>query len=165
MNTDKAEEFCRGLSLMVRGGFDPMGPFTQACHETFFFEKTIGKYNFWGLKAPKWFKGKRLSVLTHEHENGVTVKVMQDFCDWDTIAEAINFYTRRIAKIYPEAFKGRRFYKLFFEGLQKGKFGAWATDPLYVEKLMTRYKQITQDQSILEIVLPCIHEFVKLHSQ
>ena len=66
------------------------------------------------------------------------------FIDFPSANEAIIFYTNFIERRYPEAFKNRREYKAYFNGLICGE-REYATDPAYVLKLSKVFETIGGD--------------------
>lgn len=178
MNWQIAELYAHDMSPLSRGGFDPWGPWIHAIEETGYFNHVIGKFNFWGLKAPKWWQGKRVEVMTSEflssnlelceknnclrkeaHFHRVPGKAL--FMDFDDMGHAFRIYVNRVTRLYPDAFANRRFPVLFFEGFQNGKW-KWSTNQNYVHAMTTLYNQLVKDKEHLEVLLPRIKEFIEI---
>mgnify|MGYP001558657310 CR=1 FL=1 len=178
VNWKKAEEFAAGMGSLSRGGFNPYGPWAQAIQESKWFNRVIGEWNFWGIKAPKWWHGKKVEVLTHEwvnskldicfanncprfgkEEHQHKIKRKELFVDFNNIGHAMRFYANRIARLYPAAWKNRGVVNLFFDGLQSGRW-KWATDPVYADSLKRLYMQVYNDKEHKEVLEPRFREYI-----
>lgn len=127
--------------LHILSGFDLLIPYTHAYHESGAFQKVIGNYNFWGIKKPQKWTGKIIDITTHEYINDKKVKVIDAFIDFNVCSEALLWYENLIRRLYPESYKNRTDYKLYFEWLTAGKY-KYATDKFYSAKLINLYEQL-----------------------
>lgn len=138
---NKRDEFKAEFVFIDELGFDPMIVYTHAWHESGGFKRIIGNYNFWGIKCPRKWTGKKVLVNTHEYIKGVRTPTTEYFCDWPDLKGAILWYTGLISRLYPEAYNARTDHKIFFPALVNFKY-KYATDPLYPELLIKLYEQL-----------------------
>ena len=140
-------EFIKSLSVVKKADFSPWAVYTQACHETGFFYRVIGRNNYWGIKKPRDWHGPTARTLTKEWENDREIIKVAEFADWDTAEEALGFYTALIERLYPDSYRCRSCHNCFFRNLISGKF-KWATDPNYDRKLLTLYDMVRREPEI-----------------
>ena len=178
MNWEKAKEFIGGLSILTRQCYDPWGPYTHAVHETGFFKRVIGGFNFWGMKKPMKWTGIVIEVPTHEwveakpktcekikcanklwHDHKISS--IEKFVDFPDMESAMKHYSSKIEELYPLAHRRRHLAPWFFEGLQSGKPFRWATDPHYFDSLKRLHAEISVDNEHRELMRPRIADFVK----
>jgi hypothetical protein len=138
MKMGRKEEFEFEFTFINGLGFDPWIVYTHAYHECGGFKKVIGNYNFWGIKKPKAWTGKVIQVLTHEYINGEKIETYADFIDFNDIKGAIIWYANFISRMYPEAWKVKDNYQLYFPALVSFAH-IYATDPVYSTKLIRLY--------------------------
>ena len=148
----KKEEFISVLPVLTEQGFDPYIPFTHAWHESGNFTRVIGQYNCLGIKKPKIWDGKIVTVLTHEYINGKKVPVTGVFIDFATMENFFLWYGDLIYRLYPFSWQNRNNYQNYFLGLMSGKFH-YSTHPEdkhpnYPEKLILLYEQLKQNKVI-----------------
>jgi len=135
----KELEFIKALIRVAEPlGFCTAAIYAQAHLETDGFKKVIGKHNYWGIKKPKRWKGKTHKRPTIEVIKGKRKRVTGIFIDFATVNEAIRWYIGLIERLYPQAYTMRKHAADFVRGLIGKKF-KWATDPIYVKKVLARY--------------------------
>ena len=122
-------------------GFDPMIVYVHAWHESGNFKHIIGNYNFWGIKCPKAWTGKKILITTHEYINGVKTEVQDWFIDFSDMKGAIIWYADFISRMYPQAYAMRANYKGYFPALVTYK-NIYASDPEYSKKLVALYEEL-----------------------
>ena len=141
----KLESFCDALIPICQlEGFNPWCILAQSWHESGAFKRVIGNYNYWGIKKPRKWTGKVCSVITHEYEQGVKIKMRLDFIDFEHLSQAIYWYISLIQRLYPKAFINRDNPSGYFLGLIIGAY-KYATDPEYVPKLESTYKKLKKN--------------------
>lgn len=143
----KKDEFIQSLAISKSLGFNDWCVLTHAWHESGGFEHIIGEYNFWGIKKPKKWDGKVLSIKTHEYSLGSKIHLTDLFIDFDTINEALNWYCDFIQRLYTNSFYNRQIPELYFRGLVNGRY-KYATDPKYAEKLISLYQTLLLREDI-----------------
>lgn len=137
----KENVFIHNITDLWKLGWNPAIIYIHGFHESGGFKKVVGLNNYWGIKASKSWKGKKVRVVTHEFVKGKLIKVNHWFRDWDTCEEALSWYLSLIKRLYPESYGYRSNYKKFFVWLVKGKF-RYATDKKYVIKLIKLYEEL-----------------------
>lgn len=140
----RIQEFIKALKVAVLLDFSKWAVFTHAWHESGTFKHIIGNYGYWGIKKPKDWQGKTISVRTHEYINGKRISVMADFIDFDSAKSAMSWYCNFIRRLYPNAYENRNDPVKYFEGLVNGKL-KYATDPNYPQKLISLYKVLKDE--------------------
>ena len=109
----------------------------QTALETGNFKHFRG-FNLAGIKSTAgWEKvgGKVWSAGTSEFQGGAMVKTTARFRAYDDLAHFLSDYAGLIYRCYPLVVKNVDCVWLALAGFYKGKYGAWATDPKYYEKL------------------------------
>jgi len=144
---DKAEKFKEALQIVKDNGFDPLAVLTHAWHESAGFTRVIGNHNYWGIKTPKNWQGLVKCVLTHEVIKGKRIEVHAYFIDFETLHGALEWYMSLIKRLYPESYAHRSDPEQYFKGLVSGKY-QYATDPHYLEKLITLYGDLKRIYSV-----------------
>lgn len=139
----KQDDFKVEFTFINGLGFEPMIVYTHAYHESGGFKHVIGCYNFWGIKCPQKWTGKKVLVNTHEYINGKKIPTTEYFCDWPDLKGAILWYAGLISRLYPEADKAKTDYKTFYPALVNFKY-KYATDPAYPGKLIKLYEELAR---------------------
>ncbi len=75
------------------------------------------------------------------------VGLPQQFCDWPTCEQALLFYADLVKRLYPFSYANKKDPYNYFRGLVDGKL-KWATDPLYITALESRYQVLQKDAGI-----------------
>ena len=95
--------------------------------------------NYKKIKGNNLFniKGKGQKFRTHEFYNGKKVYVTDSFRRYPSINASIDDYLAFLKDRYPVAYKGLRLKDkdVFLSGLMDGKYGKYATDPRYKQKI------------------------------
>jgi flagellum-specific peptidoglycan hydrolase FlgJ len=110
---------------------------SQLALETGHFKSFRG-FNLAGIKStPGWEKvgGKVWSAGTSEYQGGKMVQTTGRFRAYDDLAHFLDDYSSLIHRCYPITVRNLDCLWLCLAGLYKGKYGAWATDPKYYDKL------------------------------
>lgn len=136
-------------------GISPEAIIAQAALETGWGKSAIGN-NIFGIKAAGW-NGKTQSVLTWEHINGQNVQIMDEFRDYDSIADSFADHFSFLEKNsrYKKAgvFEAKGDVE-YFEALQRA---GYATDPAYAAKLssiLNTVKKYTAGMERVEVAAP-----------
>ena len=162
MNYAKSKLFTLGLEKLVDLRYDPLGPYTHAAHETFFFDRIIGDFNFWGMKVPRYWTGKIVEIQTKEYKDGKYIKIVDKFVDFDNLNHAFEHYDKSIKRLYRDAYElkflGIAFLEKLSDSDEKNEF-KWATDKDYFKKLKIRYCQIMND----ELQFNMLSKLIKKH--
>ena len=87
--------------------------------------------NFWGIKKSSIWDKFILNPLDKQY-----------YCRFDDPAEAVGFYDLFIKRGYPDSYKNRNSYRLFFPLLRQGKFGAFCPLTNYAVNCIIRYEQL-----------------------
>ena len=87
--------------------------------------------NFWGIKKSSIWDKFILNPLDKQY-----------YCRFDDPAEAVGFYDLFIKRGYPDSYKNRNSYRLFFPLLRQGKFGAFCPLTNYADNCIIRYEQL-----------------------
>lgn len=92
-------------------------------------------HNLFGIKASSNWKGKVVSVMTTEYENGVPRKMPQNFRAYDSYADSFADYARLISS-------NQRYSDVVGapsaeEGARRIQAAGYATDPAYADKLIS----------------------------
>lgn len=134
MNLKMAQIFADGMSILSRGGYDPRGPYAQACAETGWFDHSYGYgFNFWGIKKFKGWRGATIAKLSDEEIKGVRVPKTSIFCNPKNLAEGMQMYSKFVSSRYKDAWMVRQDAKSYLSAIADGK---WATDSAYKENLL-----------------------------
>lgn len=83
--------------------------------------------------------------LSAEDVNGRDVKKVSSFRKYPTIKSFLKDYARKIREDYPVACKYNNNVWGYICGLHQGKYGKWATDHRYFEKLASKTVQLAPD--------------------
>ena len=116
---------------------------SQLALETGHFKSFRG-FNLAGIKStPGWEKvgGKVWSAGTSEYQGGKMVQTTGRFRAYDDLAHFLDDYSSLIHRCYPVMVRNLDCVWLCLAGLYKGKYGAWATDPKYYDKLCSMVVQ------------------------
>lgn len=136
-SNDFIEKFCPYAQLTANAlNVHPAPILGQAALETGWGKHRPGTgFNMFGIKAGKSWKGRRTMAMTTEFYNGKRVRVPQPFRDYDSLAHAWWDYHKIIKnnKRYGKALAAGRDWKAYIQGV---KDGGYATDPLYVQKVV-----------------------------
>ncbi|CAN0620516.1 flagellar protein FlgJ [Burkholderia multivorans] len=126
-----AEMIAASKESEARSGVPALVTFAQWALESHWGEKKSGKNNVFGVKARKGQAG--TDVVTHEVVNGKSVKVVQRFADYDSLADAFTAHANLLAKgrAYANARKHSNDPSAFADALS----GVYATDLHYGDKL------------------------------
>lgn len=114
-----------------------LGTLAQTALETAHFKSFRG-FNLAGIKStPGWEKvgGKIWSAGTSEFQGGKMVSTKGRFRSYDDLAHFLDDYSGLIHRCYAVTARNLDCIWLYLAGFYKGKYGAWATDPKYYEKL------------------------------
>lgn len=115
----------------------------QAAHESGSGTSAPG-FNYFGIKAGKSWKGDTQRLWTHEEINGKSVRLQDDFRKYGSPEEAIQdrmaFMQRNFAKANNSPDIGSA-----VANLRNGRFGAYATDSGYADKLQPYLRDINAD--------------------
>jgi len=158
---NKENQFIKALKLVVVNKYDPIIIYCHAYHETNNFKSLIGDFNYFGLKCPSLippspeigWKGKSILKTTHETTNGVSKKINDWFCDFETADDCLIFYMYQIKRLYYNSYENRKNATLFFYWLTRDK-NRFATDLTYTDKLIKLYADLKVngiEQKLLDI--------------
>ncbi|TJV21094.1 MAG: hypothetical protein E5Y04_28740 [Mesorhizobium sp.] len=118
----------------------------QAAHESGNGAHAPGN-NFFGIKAGKSWNGDTQNLWTHEEVNGQNVRVKQNFRKYGDPGQAIQDRIAFMQKNFPDAFNAPDISGAI-AGLQHGRFGSYATDSQYAQKLQPYLSAITGGDSV-----------------
>ena len=93
--------------------------------------------NFWGIKKSSIWDKYILNSLDKQY-----------YCRFDNPSEAVGFYDLFIKRGYPDSYKNRNDYKLFFLLLRQGKYGAFCPLINYADNCIIRYEQLPNWENI-----------------
>lgn len=89
-----------------------------------------------GLKAWEGWDGEVYTKVSWEQTpDGRKVNRASLFCKYPSIEEFLANYSLKISRYYPLCVKRRDNFWGYFDGLFRGKYGAWATDATYFRHL------------------------------
>lgn len=118
-------------------GINAFGATAQSILETGHWTSTlwVQANNGAGIKAtPKWRKDNPyISVCSSESVNGKYIQRVSYFRKYPTADEFLDDYSSKIRNDYPHC-KADNVWG-YFAGLYRGRYGKWATDHRYYEKL------------------------------
>jgi flagellum-specific peptidoglycan hydrolase FlgJ len=141
------------------GGVDPNALLTQWGFESDWGSKPAGKYNYFGIKADKSWKGNKEAVPTHEYVDGQKKKMVEPFRSYNSPEEAVDDYVKflKINKRYTKAglFETKTPAE-YFNALQSA---GYATDPNYATKLTKATASTATKTAILASVTPSSGSF------
>lgn len=96
--------------------------------------------NVWNIK------GKGISFRTVEYYNGKKCSVVDSFRAYQSIEQACDDYLKFLSTHYPAAYNALydndKDLNDFLKGLDKGKYGKYATDIFYHHKMKMAYRQV-----------------------
>lgn len=104
---------------------------TQSSMETG-WGKHIKGNSYFGIKAGSSWEGETISFTTHEFINGKNVKIVDEFRKYDNKSDSIRDYAATMEAKWPDAWAAAT-YEDAARGLLTGVYGAYATDPSYVQ--------------------------------
>lgn len=130
------EEFYR--SALEINGINAFAATCQSAHETGFWTSPLWRSanNGAGIKADKvWRSQGRPSVArsSREEVKGQQIRRVSYFRSYDSLPEFLADYRVKIAQNYPVSVKHSDTMWGYFSGLQKGRYGSWATTQRYFE--------------------------------
>ncbi|MGN6314719.1 flagellar assembly peptidoglycan hydrolase FlgJ [Trinickia sp.] len=98
-------------------------------------------HNVFGIKATSDWKGKTVSAVTTEYENGKPRKVVQKFRAYDSYTDAMTDYANMLRDNprYASVLSTSHDAASFAHGMQKA---GYATDPHYAKKLISIMQQM-----------------------
>ena len=97
--------------------------------------KHVKGNSYFGVKASRSWKGKVQSFTTHEVIKGKRVKLTQKFRAYDSKVDSIRDYAKVMTHKFNKAWSADTMAGAA-EGLKKGRYGAYATDPDYSKKVL-----------------------------
>ncbi|MCP3867060.1 MAG: flagellar assembly peptidoglycan hydrolase FlgJ [Gammaproteobacteria bacterium] len=123
-----------------RLGLKPQALIAQAALETGWGKHAMKKpdgsasNNLFGIKADSRWNGDRVSVTTHEYEQGVAIRKKAYFRSYDSIRDSFEDYVNFLHANprYQKALRVTDDSQRYFSALQKA---GYATDPRYAEKI------------------------------
>ena len=130
------EEFYR--NALEINGINAFAATCQSAHETGFWTSPLWRTanNGAGIKADKvWRAQGRPSVSrsSREEVKGQQIRRVSYFRSYDSLPEFLADYRVKIAQNYPVSVKHSDTMWGYFSGLQKGRYGSWATTQRYFE--------------------------------
>lgn len=126
-------------ALQVKG-INAFAATCQSAHETGFWTSPLWRTanNGAGIKADKaWRAQGRPSVARNSREEvkGQQVRRVSYFRSYDSLPEFLADYRVKIAQNYPISVKHADIMWGYFSGLQRGRYGSWATTQRYFEHM------------------------------
>lgn len=128
---------------------------SQASLETGYGRSVKGNNHF-GIKAGSKYAGKTVDFGTHEFFGGQKVGMTDRFRAYDDLAGSVRGYMDFMARNFPEAWNATTF-KDAAEGLKNGRYGSYATDPKYDDKIASiagRFGPAATGQAFLPAPVP-----------
>lgn len=121
-------------------GINAFAATCQSAHETGFWTSALWKSanNGAGIKADKVWRSKgRPSVrrTSREEVGGKIVRRVSYFRSYESLGEFLADYKIKIAQNYPYSVKHSDTVWGYFSGLQRGRYGSWATTQRYFEHM------------------------------
>lgn len=121
-------------------GVNPFAATCQSAHETGRWTSKLWNEarNGCGLKAgTDWMKARKPYILIQspEWDGKQTVQRRSKFRAYSTPGDFAQDYGEKIRTLYPACVKEADNFWGYFAGLYHGRWGAWATDPRYFDKL------------------------------
>ena len=106
--------------------------------------KKSPKFNFFGIKAGKSWKGETQDLMTWEYENGKVVRKVQKFRAYENAFQSFEDHSKLLTKRFPKCYIYRDNLEKFVEGLTNKTIHGYvyATDPDYKDKILTIAKII-----------------------
>ena len=105
----------------------------QAANETGYGQHVVGN-NFFGIKAGPSWTGSVVNAGTSEEVNGQNQRTNANFRSYASPMDSYSDYAGLLSRNYPDAYNATDFDSAV-NGLQTGKYGAYATDSRYGTKL------------------------------
>jgi peptidoglycan hydrolase FlgJ len=147
---DSPESFVHDLMPLAQKaattlGIDPKFILAQAALETGWGNAVIHKangtpsYNLFGIKADQRWMGDRVAKETLEHEDGITVRKIQNFRVYENLEQGMQDYVRFLSQSprYAEVLESGDNAAEFVQAMQAS---GYATDPDYGHKLSHLFK-------------------------
>ena len=106
---------------------------SQASLETG-FGKSVKGNSYFGIKAGTSYKGPKTNFATHEVFDGKKTGIRASFRSYRGLKESVKDYMSFMEKAFPEAWSAPSL-SAAVKGLGKGKYGSYATDPNYADKV------------------------------
>lgn len=130
-----AVEFC---AIAQGRGINAFAATCQSALETGWWTSRLWleAYNGAGLKAPWGWKGETLTVPSEECIGGRYKLKFSAFRRYLSPAAFLDDYAAKIKADYPESWESADNWPGYFAGLFRGRWGSWATDPVYFDKLV-----------------------------
>ena len=130
------EEFYAKASEIA--GINAFAATCQSAHETGFWTSNLWKTanNGAGIKADKiWRRQGKPSVerRTKEEVKGKMVQRVSHFRSYNSVNDFLTDYKAKVAQNYPISVKHADTMWGYFSGLQRGRYGSWATTRRYFE--------------------------------
>ena len=130
------------IFLKFNDRVNPFGATIQCVHESTSSGKPFGSSlatqanNLAGIKAGSSWTGKTVNKNTWEQKpTGEKYQTVAKFRAWDSVEDFAESYSSMVDRSYPLCAKDN--FLGYFSGFFKGKYGAWATDLNYFNKLLT----------------------------
>lgn len=111
----------------------------QWSHETGNYTSNLAKNanNLAGIKKWSGYTGPTVNVSSWEQKpDGTKTVYVSTFCSYPTLMDFIGNYAMKIQTTYPLCVDQKDSFLGYFSGLQRGKWGAWATDHNYFRRLV-----------------------------
>lgn len=136
-----AKEFHKQALKMK--GINAFASTCQSAHETGDWTSVLWKKarNGAGIKADKaWIRASKpyYKRTSNEHVGGRVVKRTSNFRKYKSLHSFLTDYAAKIRRDYPASSKNSDTFLGYFAMLRKGRYGAWATDPRYFDKLLDK---------------------------
>lgn len=96
--------------------------------------KSVKGNAYFGVKAGRSWKGKTIDFVTHEVIKGKRVKIIDKFRAYDSLQDSVRDYVKMMTHKFNKAWKSTSI-DVFADNLNNGRYGAYATDPSYSEKV------------------------------
>ena len=124
---------------------------TQASLETG-YGKSVKGNNYFGIKAGKSWGGDTQTFTTHEEYGGKRVKIRDQFRKYATPEDSIKDWAALMQRAYPDTWNSANLDGAI-NGLQNGKYGPYATDSKYSNKLNYINRNFLSEQSYPSVAL------------
>ncbi len=128
--------FNKVYSIALKSGFNHIQ--ASICASQSSIETGWGRYlkgnNYFGVKATKSWKGKVISFITHENIKGKKVKITSKFRSYEDQKDSILDYKKVMELKFSKSWNSKSI-KEAADNLSKGRYGAYATDPKYSQKV------------------------------
>lgn len=149
------QAFIKQLQPLAKNAAEKLGVnanvlLAQSALETGWGQKVIkdalgqSSFNLFNIKADKRWTGERIHILTTEYENGVPQEKQDYFRAYSSFKESFDDFVDYI-KVNPRYQKARDLVSADpSQFIQALKNAGYATDPKYVDKVMSVMQRITQ---------------------